>query len=90
MRMAKPWEEEHLVSPLECEGPKAGRHPAYWKQYLEIRAASTQSEVGGGWTPAGVQEQELTTQGLTACREEFGPYSQGSGSLLRQNLSGMR
>lgn len=41
MRMTKPWEEPHSVSPLECEEPKAGRLPAYRKQYMEIRAART-------------------------------------------------
>lgn len=49
MRMTKPWKEQHLVSPLECEGPKAGRHPAYRKQYMEIGAArnSQRSEEDG-------------------------------------------
>lgn len=50
MRMTKPWEGLHLASPLECAGPKAGRLPAYWKQYMEIRAARTQPEAKGGRT----------------------------------------
>lgn len=50
MRMTKPWEELHSVSPLECAGPKAGRLPACRKQYMKIRAARTQPEARGGWT----------------------------------------
>ena len=62
MRMTKPWEELHSVSPLECAGPKAGRLPAYQKQYMEIRAAGTQSEARGRWT-----------EGQLGCRSRNSP-----------------